>query len=304
MIFRETRQVKAVLLYGLKVLVPVLPILAYTLLTFRPSNPILYAEAQHVLVYFRIPPHALVADWLDWTVAVQVAFVLAALVILRRKRLFPIYGILAGCAVLLTLIQVVTGSNTLALLFPWRISIILVPLGVSVLLAALVTRLMDAWQPGRRASRWLRLLSVFAISVLMAIGVIRFQIEHADQLANPANPMMNYVATHKSPGDIYLIPSKLENFRLVTGEPVLADFDSIPYRDADVMEWYQRMQWVSWFYNSNKASNPCKMLMDIAANYDVTQALVERSNHFTICKSLPVVYEDATYRIYALTPKN
>ena len=79
-IFRETRQVKAVLLYGLKVLVPVLPILAYTLLTFRPSNPILYAEAQHFLVYFRIPPHALISQWLNWTVAVQGAFVLAALV--------------------------------------------------------------------------------------------------------------------------------------------------------------------------------------------------------------------------------
>jgi hypothetical protein len=136
----------------------------------------------------------------------------------------------------------------------------------------------------------------------MAIGVIRFQVEHAGQLSNPANPMMDYVAAHKSPADIYLIPSKLENFRLVTGAPILADFDSIPYRDVDVMIWYQRLQWVSWFYHSNQASNPCKMLMDIAANYGVTRAVVERTNQFTVCKSLPVVYEDTTYRIYELTP--
>jgi len=302
-IFRETRQVKPAMLYGLKVLVPVLPILAYTLLIFRPSNPILTAEAQHVLVYFRIPPHALVSDWLDWTVAVQAAFVLAAMVVLRRKRLFPIYLILTASGVLLTLIQVATGSDTLALLFPWRVSILLVPLGGSALLAALVTRLMDAWQPGPPLSRWLRFLSLLAISALMAIGAIRFQVEHAGQLSNPANPMMDYVAAHKSPGDIYLIPSKLENFRLVTGAPILADFDSIPYRDEDVMKWYQRLQWVSWFYHSNQASNPCKMLMDIATNYGVTQAVVERTNQFTVCKSLPVVYEDATYRIYMLTPQ-
>ena len=88
----------------------------------------------------------------------------------------------------------------------------------------------------------------------MAVGVMRFQIESADLLADPANPMMNYVAAHKSPGDIYLIPSKLENFRLVTGAPVLADFDSIPYRDEDVMEWYQRLQWISWFYGSARAA--------------------------------------------------
>jgi hypothetical protein len=302
-IYHETRQIKAVLLYGVKVLVPVLPILAYTLLVFRPSNVILYAEAQHVLMYFRIPQHALVSEWMNWTVAVQGAFVLAALVILRRKSLFSIFVILTVSAVLLTLIQVVTRNKTLALLFPWRISILLIPLGVSALLAALVTRVMDAWQPSPSTSRRLRILSLIAIGVLMAVGVMRFQIERADQLADPANPMMNYVAAHKSPGDIYLTPSKLENFRLVTGAPVLADFDSIPYRDADVMEWYQRLQQASWFYLSDQSSNPCKMLMDIAANYGVTHAVVDRNDKFTVCKSLPVVYEDVSYRIYALPPK-
>jgi len=85
----ETRQIKAVILYGLKVLVPVLPILVYTLVIFRPTNPKLYAEAQHFLVYYRIPQHALVGLWLNWTVAIQCIIVLAALAVLRRKRLFP-----------------------------------------------------------------------------------------------------------------------------------------------------------------------------------------------------------------------
>jgi hypothetical protein len=302
-IFRETRQVKPVFLYGLKILVPVLPILAYTLVTFRPTNAILYAEAQHYLVYFRIPPHALVSQWLNWTVAVQCAFVLAALFVLRQKSLFPIFVILTSASVLLTLVQVATGSNTLALLFPWRVSILLVPLGVSVLLAALVTRLMDACQPSPRTGRWLRLLSLVAIAGLMVVGVIRFQIESADLRADPANPMMNYVAAHKSPGDIYLIPSKLANFRLVTGAPVLADFDSIPYRDSDVLEWYDRLQWASWFYESTKGSYACQPLMDLIAKYGVTRAVVERSDPYTFCQSFPVIYQDSTYRIYDLTSK-
>jgi hypothetical protein len=300
-IFRETRQGKAALFYGLKVLVLVLPILAYTLLTFHPTNPILYAEAQHFLVYFRIPPHAVVGEWLDWTVAVQVAFVLAALVVLRWTRLYPIYVILTGCALLLTLIQVATGSDTLALLFPWRISIVLIPLGVSVLLATLVTRLMDTWQPSPRASRRLRLLSLIVISVLMAIGAIRFQIESARQPADPARPMMNYIAAHKSPGDMYMIPWKMADFRLVTGAPILVDFNSIPYGDADVMEWYDRLQWISWYYNGN--DHPCKMLGKIAARYGVTHAVVAQKSKRTVCESMPVVYEDASYRIYALSSK-
>ena len=303
MIFRETRQVKAVLIYGLKVLVPVMPILAYTWLTFHPSNAILYAEAQHVLVYFRIPPHALVSQWLKWTVAVQGAFVLAALVVLRRTRLFSIFLILTVSAVLLTLVQAVTANNTLALLFPWRVSILLVPLGVSVLLAALVTRVMEAWHPAPHIERWLRILSLFVISVLMAVGVMRFQIESADLRADPANPMLNYVAAHKTPVDIYMIPSKLANFRLVTGAPALADFDSIPYRDKDIMQWYQRLQWASYFYQSGQGDDPCQALKNTFTKYAVTYAIVEQSDKSTICQSLPVVYRDAIYRIYALTPQ-
>ena len=303
LIFRETRQIKAVILYGLKVLVPVLPILVYTLVIFRPTNPKLYAEAQHFLVYYRIPQHALVGLWLNWTVAIQCIIVLAALAVLRRKRLFPIFLILTVSTVLLTLVQVVTGSNTLALHFPWRVSILLVPLCVSVLLADLITRVMDAWQPSLRASQRLRILSLIGIGGLMVVGVMRFQIESADLRADPANPMMNYVATHKSPGDIYLIPSKLANFRLATGAPVLADFDSIPYRDADVMQWYERLQYTSWFYGTPQGGTPCKALMDVVNKYGVTHAVVEQSDKYAFCKSFPVVYQDAAYRIYALSPQ-
>lgn len=302
-IFRETRQVKAVLLYGLKALVPILPILVYTVVIFRPSNAIVYAEAQHFLVYFRIPPHALISQWLNWTVAVQGIFVLAALAVLYRKSLFPIFAILTVATVLLTLVQAATGSNTLALLFPWRVSILLVPLGVSALLADLVTRVMDAWQPKPQTTRWLRGLSLIAISGLMAIGVIRFQIESADLRADPANPMMNYVAAHKSPGDIYLTPAQLANFRLVTGAPVLADFDSIPYRDADIMNWYERLQWASWFYNNTMDRNPCDPLRNLIKKYGVTRAVVEQNAQHTHCSSFPILYQDATYRIYDLSPQ-
>jgi hypothetical protein len=296
-ILRETRQIKAVLLFGIKVLVPVLPILVYTLVNFHPTNPILYAEAQEVLVNFRIPHHALVGDWLDWTVAVQAVFVLAALVVLRRKRLFPIYLILTAGVVLLTLVQVVTGSYTLALLFPWRISILLIPLGVSVLLAGLVTHLLNVWQPSPMTSRWLQVLSLTVIGCLMMIGAVRFQIERQRLLADPALPMENYIAIHKSSGDLYLVPPKMENFRLVTGAPILADFESIPYGDSAVMDWYTRLQNVGWFY---QGSRPCKTLNDIIAMYGVTHVVTERNYPPSSCGPLKVIYKDASYKIYEI----
>jgi len=133
---------------------------------------------------------------------------------------------------------------------------------------------------------------------LMTIGAIRFQVESDRKLADPARPMMDFVTANKSPGDVYMVPSKMEDFRLVTGAPILVDFKSTPDRDEDIMEWYERLQRVSWFYNGS--DDPCKLLYDISSQYSVTHVVVQRHIGTKICDSLPVIYEDTNYRIYAI----
>jgi hypothetical protein len=45
-----------------------------------------------------------------------------------------------------------------------------------------------------------------------------------------------------------LIPVDLQRFRLLTGAAVYVDFKSVPYRDADVLEWLRRLrQTEAWF---------------------------------------------------------
>jgi hypothetical protein len=90
----------------------------------------------------------------------------------------------------------------------------------------------------------------------------------------------------------------MEDFRLVTGAPILVDFKSTPDRDEDVVEWYERLQRVSWFYNGS--DDQCKLLNDIASRYGVSHVVVQRHIGTKICDSLPVVYEDANYRINAI----
>ena len=232
---------------------------------------------------------------------VQALVLLAGLFIIRKTRLFTILLIVTTGVLILTIIQVITANQWLALIFPWRVSVVLVPMGTTILIAWCVTKLMDWIKEPHRAERWAGWSAMLVIIGLITIGVLRFQIESARQLADPALPMMNYVAAHKSPGDIYMVPSKMEDFRLVTGAPILVDFKSAPDRDADVMEWYERLQWVSWFY---QGSQPCKLLGDIAARYGVTQVVTERDYRPTQCDALQVVYKDAYYRIYALPPGN
>jgi hypothetical protein len=296
-IFRTEHNLKRALLLGTASLLLVAPALIYTIFVFSDPLPKLAQEALDILVNFRNPQHALVSSWLNWTVLVQSLVLLIGLIIVRKTKLFTILLIVTSGMLILTIIQILTGNQWLALIFPWRVSVLLVPMGTTIVIAWCVTKFLDLIKQPLRTDRWVALFSLLVIAGLMIVGALRFQIESARQLANPARPMMNYVAAHNSNTDLYMVPSKMEDFRLVTGVPVLVDFKSAPDRDADVMEWYDRLQWISWFYNGN--DYPCKALNDIATRYGVTHVVVERHDTHTVCRSLQIVYQDASYRIYA-----
>ena len=299
MLFCAEHSLKRPLLLGTVSLLLVAPALAYTIYMFSDPHPETARQVLDILVNFRNPQHALVTSWLNWTVLVQMLVLAAGLFIIRKTRLFPILVIVTSGVLILTIAQVLSANLWLAMIFPWRVSVLLVPMGTTILIAFLVTKFMDRMKEPGKADRWTQLFSILLMVALIAIGAIRFQVESARQLEDPAMPMMNYVAAHKSPGDVYVVPSKMETFRLVTGAPILVDFKSTPDRDADVIEWYNRLQAIGWYYNGNP--DPCKMLRDMVTQYGVTHAVVERHDPKTVCKAMPVVYEDAYYRIYKLS---
>jgi hypothetical protein len=298
-VFREERNLKSPLLLGTVSLLLVAPALAYTIYIFwEPSRAVAH-QALDILVNIRNPHHALVSAWLNWTVLVQAVILLAGLFIVRKTKLFTILIIVSASVMLLTIIQVATSNDWLALIFPWRVSVVLVPMGTTILVAFAVTKLMDGWKGPGWGERGVEGFALLVIVGLMTVGAIRFQLESARQASDPARPMMDFVAAHKSPGDVYMVPSKMTDFRLVTGAPIFVDFKSAPDRDADVLVWYKRIQVINSFYGGSK--HACQSLKNIAAKYGVTYAVVETSNPFTTCHELRTPFQDASYTVYTLT---
>ena len=64
---------------GLLALAAVAPILVYTFITFWGNNPEIDAAARALLVYVRIPPHAIVSEWFNATVVVKLGLIGAGL---------------------------------------------------------------------------------------------------------------------------------------------------------------------------------------------------------------------------------
>lgn len=299
-VFREDRNLKrSALLGGLAILL-VAPSVVYTLYISWPLSGDIAQKVLDILVHFRNPHHALISSWLDWTVIVKGMIVLAALIVIRKTRLFSIMVMVTLGIVALTIVEMITGSDTLALLFPWRASILLVPLGTTILLAFGITKILDRCPIQKKTERLMIFACLVFITGLMVIGVIRTQIEAADQRSNPARPMMAYIAAHKSPTDVYLIPPKMSDFRLVTGAPIYIDYDTTPDRNEDVLEWYRRLYRVYTFYNENPEA--CLTIRELKSQEGVTHAVLETGSPLATCPGLIPVYNDSFYSIYAIKP--
>src|SRR5262249_32626958 len=119
----------------------VAPSVAYTWLTFGPTSESQFAAAQQVLSHFRIPHHCQIDRWLDIVPVAQIAWVVLAMVLVRGNKLFIVMFVSFALALTLGLIQYSLASNALALLFPWRVSIYLVPIATAIILARLAVRI-------------------------------------------------------------------------------------------------------------------------------------------------------------------
>jgi hypothetical protein len=327
------RRIRHAFQVGVLALVLVLPSVIYNGLTFRPSSLENFAEAQRILVHFRIPHHTIPELWFDNIAAAQVGWLVLGIVLSWRSRLFPVLLISASLALALTLIQVATGSDALALLFPWRVSVILIPAATAIILTRLALAVSGRASSGvNPVARLVPRLSwaggLLIVAVVVAGGVLIMSLRLAYQERDEELAMMEYVRAHLSPGDCYLlpvpipelkasvrgsfksdfkplpalqkdkqfIPINLQRFRLHTGAPIFVDFKSIPYQDLDVLEWHERLILNDRICKQLKAGKVEEVLPELR-QHGITHVVIPA--HEALDRSqLPVVYEDEFYVIH------
>jgi hypothetical protein len=280
LLLRDQR-IREALLLGVWALLLVTPILVYIVRTFGPTSPEVFAEAQHLLAHFRIPHHAQANRWLDGIAWGQIVWILIAIHLVRGARLFIILSICFVIGLVLTLVQVGTGNDTLALLFPWRVASILVPIATAIILAWNVQR-VAAWFSS--TSLWQKRIVPPACVALIALAVAggayisyfslgyRTNTEELDLLedipdmtttdsvfllpvevpkltaASRGAASLNFTSPPERSTQDQNISVDLQQFRLFTGAPIYVDFKSVPYKDVEVLEWHERVLWAHQLY--------------------------------------------------------
>jgi hypothetical protein len=328
LVLGRQRRLRTALLAGLLALLLVAPVLIYNLARFAPSSPEAFAEAQHLLAHFRLPHHADPERWFDGIACAQLLWVIAAIALTRDTRLFPILVWTFTLSLALTLAQLASGSDTLALLFPWRTSAILVPLATTVILTWLVNWASGWW--GAPSSGQIRAIQgacggILAIMACGGAAISYFGLGYRtndDELG-----LLEFVRMNRAPGQVYLLPVEvpklpsakrgatslnftppprrseqgqiisvdLQRFRLFTGAPIYVDFKSIPYKDVEVLEWHHRLLWNQQMYEQRDWNN--EAIKTELARRRITHVIATTDRDIR-CDALQLVHEASGYLLY------
>lgn len=247
---RDISRVGWYLLIGLGVLAPALAV-----------NPSLLAiggasvdasEAMQRFAFERIPHHTLWTNWPSSDLLSVLLIVIAAWWLWRSGTdswLARWLGAALALALSGALVVEFTRSSTLALLFPWRISVFLVPIAATTLAIAAsmaVPKILDrSWQ-GRSVERrrWIVPSVVVVASLFLAVlGLLATSRSVPPASSDDAVALVRASAV----SGVGLIPLAEENVRLNAAVPIYVDWKSPPYASSDLVEWWTRVDQVRAF---------------------------------------------------------
>ncbi len=320
---------RAVLLGGVALLL-VSPALVYSALTFAPSSATVFEHAQSILAHERIPHHCEIRRWLDTIAILQIIWMRTAIALTRRGSLSIILMTIFRASLALTLLQWLTDNDSLALLFPWRTSVILVPIATTIILAKIVESLVP-WLTSRGKVFLGSCGVLIGICFVGGLGVSVYGLgyrSNRDEL-----PLLEWVKIHHRPGELYLIPVEtlkpwteqskrgvfnsnfvpppkrgkadgfiaidLQQFRTFTGAALCVDFKAIPYKDEEVLEWWRRVQWDADIYAGK--SDKSDELHAALRKEGITHVVAPAHNLLPFASLRPAVYQDDVYAIFLVT---
>lgn len=288
------------------------PVTLFALIAFTPTPGAVHDAAQNILVDFRIPQHAKPDEWFDAGDAVRLALVAVGLALSWRSILFPVLALAVSASAVLTALQLVTGSETLALLFPWRLSVFLVPVSAAILLAAATKALFAGGRALERPASGLtgaprvRVAAVgrtaavsfagLVIAVVVVVGAERLGRVSAEPKPSAIG---REIAAARVPGQLFLIPPQEYELRIDGGVPVYVDYKSHPYEDRQVLEWRERLREATRVYDER--SLRCARLRPLVRAEGITHVVVEAPMRGR-CAFLEKSYATEGFTVYTVEP--
>jgi hypothetical protein len=201
-------------------------------LTHDPGDP------QRYLAFERIPHHTLISHWSVQDAFLAVVVLVGAGLTVRLTRAWWAGIVLTVCLIMAVgtaLTVEITRTVTLAMMFPWRITVFLVPVATLTVIVWLLRLIAE--RVGQVKIQFI----VAACLMPVCLGVGTYLTLTAP---DPMSERAVHALRAAGPSGVGLIPPELGNVRLNTPAAVYVDWKSHPYAPADLAEWQRRIAMV------------------------------------------------------------
>ena len=291
MYFIFRKEFKLLLKINTFYLILILPITFYIIYNFLLVDRSFVFEGQKILVN-RAPHHALIQSWFSYKDIFSILIYLISLtIVLKKKRVFIPLLFFGLISIILTVIQFFTQNHSLALSFPWRSSVFLIPISTMIILSFLIQKI----------SKYKIDPKNFAI-ILIIISITFFSLKNHLIVNSNQNFYKKIELTKKIKDnfvliDRLLIPVDLLNIRMNSGLPIFVDWKHPPFKYNEIINWDKRMNLAKSFFGTNDLEKKKTILVEINNLEKVSHILIKKKKLNFKCENL---IEDEEYALISV----
>jgi hypothetical protein len=293
-LFKE-KNLKYSLFIGSLAFVLIIPLVFFTYQTFLTLPPDVIQKSQEILVYKRMAKVVLLSElfyeprvWL----CLGLVF-LASIVYRKNKSILILLMVPIIVSIIFVLFGYLTNNLKIILNFPQRSLVWLGPLALSLLIGRIST-LIDYDKLFNVSKDIIIIFCIFLFIFLAQRGVYKTIKAHYSLQENKLHAFLRKL-DYKD-GSL-LIPIDYALIRMNAGVPVFIDFEGFAYKADDVIEWDDRIQLASNFYNSHSKMQKILILKKIMNKEKISYILFDSRIQKLDCDP---IYKDEKSTVYVV----
>lgn len=278
---------KNLLIAILVALILLTPLLLYLILNFISLDPNISKLGQDIMAEQRIPHHAKITYWFSYKdIQSLIIIILALFLIHKEKNIFIPLTVVCALSLIFTLIHYLTDSNFFGLLFPWRSSVYLNPISILIILSIILNKLVQKYSI--IIENYSKV--VFSICSLLILALTIPGVKEIYSLNELKNKKFSLALMLSKEKYIHrlLIPINQNHMRMNSGIPIFVDWKSTPYKNEEIINWYERIRLANNFYLSSTFKERYDIFNQITKLENISHFVVKKQNQnlFINCKKI------------------
>ena len=258
----------------------ILPITIFIITNFIMIDKNLVLIGQKILLE-RIPHHADIHHWFTYKDIISMLIYLFALFLVRNNfKFFVIFSVFGFCSIFLSLTQYFLINNSLALTFPWRSSVFIIPISSLIIVSYFINKI-------KLEGIKLRLFSLSLIIITsLLFGLKSHYIKDINSKFDQKLELVKDIKKNFSSIERIIIPINLDYIRMNTGLPIFIDWKHHAFRYDQLIEWSLRINLANNFYGSKTYEDQLKSLKKIQEIEYNSHILIKKDKLKVECNDL------------------